>query len=330
MKLWVLVSLSIISVNAIKAHAYYATSESACTTVDLRHNFPLKMRNQNDLAWCYAHAAADYLQYTYKIDEQISAADIAVNYSKSKWSTFLTFMRDIFRRELRKEPAQTGLIKFAVQMILPQGYCPESSLPSDEWVRIKSDGTSSKVEILQAALDLRSLHAAVKSGKIRSPSQLPWRYDFKNIRSANAFYDLLKSSSKKNLLLKLRSHACTPDRKPFPTSLANNFKIKNKHVFRRFNQHFNHDQAPLTIDFFSDLLRNYDRPTRKIDDLHTVLMIGRRFDSDAGECSYLIKDSYGEQCSRYDPKIKCEGGYVWLPESKLYRALVSSFILYPR
>lgn len=320
--------LLLISLNA---HAYYATSEEACTPVDLRQAFPLKMRNQNELGWCYAHSAADYLQFNYKIGEQISAADIAINYSQSKWSRMVTFFRNTFDRAQRGHPAQTGLIKYAVRMILPQGYCPESSLPSDEWTRVGADGQSSRVEILRASLDLFDLQADIRFGKIASPAALPWRYEFKNLRTADAFYELLRASTRKNVLLRLREAACAPDRKPFPeTSAPMSFRLKGKRVFQRINSQFDEEQAPLTIDFFSDVLKHYDSPRINVNNLHTVLTVGRRFDADAGECSYLIKDSYGAQCSKYDPKIKCEGGYVWLPESKLYRSLLSTYILRTR
>jgi hypothetical protein len=311
----------------LSAQAYYATPEESCALVDLRGDFQLKMRNQHELGWCFAHAAADYLQFTYKIDDQISAADIAINYSQTKGSRFVTFFRNTFDRSVRNQPAQTGLIKYAVRAILPQGYCPESSLPSDEWTRVSAGGVTSKVEILQATLDLFELQAEVKTGSVTSPDALPWRYDFKNIRSAGAFYDLLKQRTRRNLLLRLRAKACATDRKPFPApSAPMSFRFKGKRVFQRINSQFDR-RAPLTIDFFSDLLKHYDSPAISLNNLHTVLTVGRRFDTDADECSYLIKDSYGEQCSKYDPKIKCEGGYVWLPESKLYRSLLSTYLL---
>lgn len=307
---------------------YVPTSEAICKPVDFRQTFPLEMRNQNNLAWCYAHSAADYLQFTYQLSEQISAADIAILYSNSKWSRFLKFFQGLFDGDVRREPAQTGLIKDAVKMIRAQGYCPESSLPSDEWTRLYSDGRTEKVEILKAVMDMYNLHTQVHKNAVPSAEDLPWRYQFKNIPTTQEFYNLLRSSKKSQLLRSLRIAACQKDRKRFedlPIETA--FRIKGPLTFARINGTMDWAKAPVSIDFFSDVLRNFDHPKRRIKDLHTTLLYGRRFNTNSGQCEYLIKDSYGPQCSKYDPQIACEAGYVWLPENKLYRALTSVYFM---
>jgi hypothetical protein len=320
-----------ISVLPLMAEARYVeTSENICTPVDFRETFELKMRNQNKLSWCYAHAAADYLQFTYRIPEQISAADIAINYSKSKWSRFVTLVRNTFNKKARGEPAQTGLIKHAVQMIRPQGYCPESSLPSDEWTKIYPDGRTEKVEILTAVMESFQLQKQVRSGAILSSEELPWRYHFQNISTREEFFNLLRDSKRKNFLSKLRSMACAPDRKPFPSSesVYGKMYIRGPLTFARINGSIDWARAPVTIDFFSDILENYDRPKRRISELHTVLLYGRKFNVETQQCEYLIKDSYGASCEKYDPKIKCESGYLWLPENKLYKQMTSFYSLF--
>ncbi|MBS1960264.1 MAG: hypothetical protein JST80_12375 [Bdellovibrionales bacterium] len=311
-----------------QSHAYVKTPESICTPVDFREIFPLKMRNQHEMAWCYAHSASDYLQFTYNIPEQISAADIAINYSRSKWSKFVTFVRNVFNRDLRNEPPQTGLIKYAIQMILPQGYCPESALPSEEWTRVTPDGQSSKIEILQASLDLFDLRDQVQKKKFTTAAELPWRYDFKNV-NGQQFFDILKNSTRKNVLLKLRAQACTQSRKPFPANanISMQFRLKGPHVFTRLNSNFDDAKMPITIDFFSDVLRHLDNPKKNINNMHTVLVYGRKFNTETNECYYMIKDSYGEQCDKYDPKIECDDGYVWLPENKVYKSLFSDLMI---
>lgn len=306
--------------------AYYATSEQECTNVDFRNSFDLKMRNQNNVSWCFAHAASDYLQYTYQVPEQISAADVAINYSQTSASKLVHFFKSIFDPKSKPLPAQTGLIMIAVKKIIPQGYCPESALPSDEWTRVSTDGRENQIEIKQSILDTASLQKKVKNGDYRSASELPWYFKFKNI-DRDTFFDILKYSKKSKLMLSLRSAACKNERKPFGNQpIGVNFYIRGKNTFKHMNASFDRGM-PVTIDFFSDIFRHFDRPKNNFNDLHTVLVYARKYDESTGQCNYLIKDSYGQQCTKYDPKISCEGGYVWLPENKLYRAMTSELVI---
>lgn len=308
------------------AATYHKTTESDCSQIDFRDTLKMKIRNQNKVSWCFAHAASDYLQYTYGLSDQISAADIAINYSQSSLSKLIGFLKRINNSEARSLPAQTGFIKIAVKKIIPQGYCPESALPSEEWTRVDQNGTESKVEIRQSLLDVAALQTLVKNGGLSSAADLPWYFRFKNI-DASQFFDLLKSSKKGRLILNIRAAACDGERRPFGTNqIHSDFQIRGKNVFKNMNASFDRDM-PVTIDFFSDILRNFDNPKRNISNMHTVLVYGRRFDRTTQQCNYMIKDSYGEQCTKYDAKIPCENGYVWLPENKLFRAMTSQLIL---
>ncbi len=305
---------------------FITTPEQNCSNVDFREYFDLKMRNQHELSWCFAHAAADYLQYAYQLTEQVSAADIAIQYSETNASKLISFFKKIFNHEYGKLPAQTGFIKIALDKITSQGYCPESALPSEEWLKIENNGVEKKVEISKAILEIQSLHQEVILNRIKKTTDLPFIYAFKNI-DASIFFETLKSSSPKNLFQSIRKLACLNERKPFSNKpYKSNFQIKGKSFFSKINKSIN-EKMPVTIDFFSDVLRHSDSPKRSISELHTVLVYGRKFDPSSNQCHYLIKDSYGEQCTKYDPKLNCESGYVWLSERKLYKAATSSLIL---
>jgi hypothetical protein len=318
----------ILTSSSAHAAKYYSTPENQCQTVDFREYFPLKMRNQNKVSWCFAHAASDYLQYTYQLNEQVSAADVAINYSQGKASRLIHFFKAILDPKSRPLPAQTGFIKLAVNKILPEGYCPESALPSDEWSRIDSTNQEeSKVEIKQSILDTFELYKKIQNGKIATSEQLPWFFKFKNI-DREQFFDLLKNSKYSRLMVNIRNAACKNERKPFGATLySSEFAIRGKNIFRKMNASFDR-RMPVTIDFFSDVFRHFDHPKNNLSELHTVLVYGRKFDSTTGQCNYMIKDSYGEQCTKYDPKISCENGYVWLPENKLFRAMTSELIIH--
>ena len=279
------------------------------------------MRNQNQVSWCFAHSAADILQFAHQLDEQVSAADIAILYSKSNASRFMTSLKKILNRNYGKIPSQTGFIKIASDLALKDGYCPESALPSEEWKKITLNGEISQVEISKAILELLKLHQDVKKGNYPTSASLPWHFSFKNI-DRERFFDLLEISSSKNLFLKLREFACGTERKKFPFQIRTVFKINTGNILSQIDSEFTQGN-PVTIDFFGDVLRNTENPKKSIDELHTVLLYGRKFDPIKNDCVYLIKDSYGEQCTKYDASLECESGYVWMPGKKLRRAATS-------
>ncbi|MBU6154529.1 MAG: hypothetical protein KGP28_09535 [Bdellovibrionales bacterium] len=308
---------------ASSASAYLPTPESACSSVDLRSDFILKMRNQRGISWCYAHAAADYLQYTFRLPEPISAADIAINYAGSNLSKIVTFFKKLSSKEARAEPSQTGFIIRAVKGALDSGYCPEWALPSEEWTKVHQNGKREKVELIRAILEIYSLQRDVHSGKYPFPESLPFSYEFEHI-DRSGFHSILKQTSRNTILSGIRKNACSAERKPYPLSpIKTCFKLKGKKIYQRINQQLS-SGMPISVDFFSGILGNLNGAKRKIDDLHTVLIYGRKYDSEKNECVYLMKNSYGEDCTQYDPKIKCEAGYLWFPESKLHPYLTST------
>ena len=304
--------------------SFIPTPESECSSIDLRNEFSIKMRNQNGISWCFAHAASDFLQFTYRIPEQISAADIAIHYSGSDVSKLLTFFKKIFSKEARNNPPQTGFIVKAVKRAIESGYCPESVFPSDEWFRVEpKTGKREKIEILNAILSAYSIQTAIHAGKIKDSSELPWFFEFGNLKQ-NDFFEIAQKTKKRNFLTALRDQVCRGERKAFPYDpVTAQFKITGKRVYQRINAALS-SHMPISIDFFSGILEHYDHYPRKIDDLHTVLLYGRKFDPFTHSCVYLMKNSYGADCSRYDPKIKCESGYLWFPEKDLYRSLTST------
>jgi hypothetical protein len=306
---------------------YIATPESQCSSIDLRNEFNLRMRNQGGISWCFAHAAADNLQYLYRIPEQISAADIAIHYADSDLSKVITFFKRLFSKEDRLTPPQTGFIAKAIKKTIPEGYCPESVFPSDFWTQVDSKtGTHSKVEIMDAILDQFSTLKKVHSGEIKNPEGLAAYYTFEHLDRAG-YFELLKNSKQNTLLSNLRAKVCAGERKPYPSlPFSSSFRITGKRVFQRINENLG-SHLPVSIDFFSGIFDDYDHYKRKVNDLHTVLLYGRKYDPVAKTCVYLMKNSYGDACNRYDPKIKCDAGYLWFPEGKLYPTLTSTLAL---
>ena len=321
-QLLILVLFFISSSSDASLFHHDVTSEAQCTPVDFRDSFPLKMRNQKKIDWCFAYATADYLQYLEQTPIQISAADIAINYSKSSWSRFLHFFKRILSAKARGRPAETGIAKYAAQMILPQGYCPEEALPSDDWTRVSQNGKRESLEILEAAKDIFQLQKQIRSGAIQSPESLPYFYEFKHI-DANSFFSILKRTNKRTVLEGIRTSACTKaERVPFQRKIEVTMGLRTHRIFKSINSSLN-EKLPVTFDFFSGVLKNIDAPTDITRHFHTVLLYGRTWDSERNVCRFLIKNSYGSDCSSYDPRLNCDLGYLWIPEDVLYRTMTS-------
>ena len=301
------------------ANSANLTQSSDCTFIDLRTDFPLKMRDQGDISWCYAHASADYLQFFNRIPVQISAADIAVNYNHRRWPRFLRWIRGTTVPE-------TGFIRSAIFDISDVGYCPEEYFPSETWTKrimVGPDaGKTFSVSLGKAVEEIIALVGQVNAGFYLIPSDLPFVYEFKGV-THQQFYDAVFLNPSGSVLDELRSAACDAHRRPFPKTVTNMVMgLSNANAFDQMNVVLN-QHLPVAVDYFYGVLENIDQYSRAFTELHTSLLMGRRFNSETQECQYLIKNSYGTDCSSYDHRNQCEAGYIWVGQPAFGRALTS-------
>ena len=293
-----------------------------CTSVDFRTQFPLQIRNQKSLAWCFAHSSADNLQFAEKTPIQISAADIAINYGKSSSSKIINLFQRWTNQSGENRPNEYGLAKFASQMIIDQGYCPESSFPSEDWTRITSDGKTSEVEIAKATKEIYALATAIENHKVQGPEQLPFFYQFKNIDS-RLFYDILAKNEKNRILDEIRKAACDPDRIPFKNNIDVTMKITLNGMLTKMNKSLSAGRS-FSVDLYSQIFTNIDNNKNELTNLHTVMVYGRKYDVIRKQCLYLVRNSYSEDCTGYDPRLRCNKGYLWFPGSVLRKNMTSA------
>ena len=277
------------------------------------------MRNQGDISWCYAHTAADYLQFYHRIPVQISAADIAVNYNHRRWPRFLRWLRGTVVPE-------TGFIRSAISDISDVGYCPEEFFSSETWVKRimtgKDAGKTIDVPLGTAVEEIVSLVKHISNGFYLIPTDLPFVYEFKGL-SHQQFYDAVFLNPSGSVLDELRTAACDAHRLPFPkTTPAMVMGLNGGDTFDQIHEVLN-QHLPMSIDYFYGVLENVDQYSHSFTELHTSLLMGQRFNSETQECQYLIKNSYGTDCSSYDHRHQCEAGYIWVGESALGAAMTS-------
>ncbi len=312
-----LVALMLFSAS-LSAFAYSGNAEAEdCSSVDFRNQFPIKMRDQKSLAWCFAHASADNLQFVEKTPVQISAADIAINYSKSASSKIINMFQN-----LEDRPNEFGLAKFASQMILKQGYCPEAYFPSDDWQRVGESEQVTSVEILLAIKEIYNLADLIQSHQISSSTQLPYFYQFKNI-DREIFYNILSQNNKNKILDRIRTAACDSVRVPFKKDIDVNMKINIGGMIKAMNKSLSAGKS-FSVDVYSQIFNNIDNTKNSLTNLHTVMIYGRKYDVVRGQCLYLVKNSYSESCHGYDSRLNCDKGYLWFPGSVLQKNMTSA------
>lgn len=308
------------------ALAYTPSSQQECSSLDLRNSFIYEIRNQKEVAWCYAFTGADMLAYTYQSSEKISAADMAIGYNETKlgklirWFDVNVMNRSDHVRKLRAH--QMGLNKFSLKNALKDGTCPERVFPSEAWVkmtRTETGWTESSVPLDQAMIDIALLHS--KRKKLTTET-LPYYYSFKNVGADN-FVQLLQTKNVARFYSSLRQVVCKDDRQPYDTKWKVKMTLKNRSIFRTISEQL--EQGRLVgIDYDNRVLEDNTHAGVSLAKLHTSSLIGRRWNHEKNSCEFLIRDSYGNQCEKYDPSYGCEGGNVWISESKIYSNIVSA------
>lgn len=317
--------LFFLALPALASAGFYPTQERDCTPVDVRNEFLGPIRDQKEIAWCYAFTAADMLAHAFKLRSPISAADIAINYNQSALSKLSRWFNPGFTSSLSEEPRftpqETGFNKIALMREMNSGYCPESVFSSEQWIKVqKADGAwvKSTVPMFEAIENISHLYA--KRSNLTSEN-VPFYFAFKNV-DVNTFVHLLHTS--KNITRfysALREKICSQDRTEFPYSLHARMVFRNPWIFERIGGVLE-SKSIVGLDYDYRILK--DRKHRGIlfSELHTSSIVGRRWNTQRNKCEYLIRNSYGNQCD-YDPSYGCEGGHVWIDESVIYPNMTS-------
>ena len=299
-----------------------ASGPSDCPAIDLREVFPLKMRDQGDISWCYAHASADYLQFFHRVPEQISAADIAIRYNQGIFSRFLNFIEG-------GTVPETGFARTALWNTEDEGYCPESVFPSDFWKKVHQNEPTPRIEMRRlkdAIEDIYHLHEWVRDGVFKNENELPFIYSFPSV-TPRQFFEALQANRRRKVLKRLREAACDGSRKEFPTSIERiSMGLKAGTGFWRIHQTLARG-LPVSADFFYGLLDHPEGYSTALSEFHTALVVGQRYSTRRNECEYLIKDSYGSGCAIYSPLWECENGNVWVGENAFKKALISTVVI---
>jgi hypothetical protein len=299
-------------------HAYNPTSKRDCSPLDLRDETLGAVKNQGNISWCYAFTASDMLAHTFST-ERISAADIALNYNES----LIGRIMDAATSQGR--PHETGFNKVALSKAMKDGLCPEEVFPSERWTKVVN-GKEHKIPMKDALVEIDALH---KRRHELTSANLPYWFKFKHI-DKEVFLSLLQTKRLRNVLRNLRLEACQSDRRPYNARWKIKMVFKNRNVFWRVSEQLELGRM-VGLDYDARILVNRDHRGVKLSELHTSGIVGRRWNEERNSCEYLIRDSKGVQCTRYDASYDCHDGQVWLGEAEIYGSMTSVvYMLSPR
>ena len=293
------------------------TSEINCSQLDLRNEFLGDVRDQGKISWCYAFAGADMLAYNLRLTNRISAADIAISYNNTAIARMMSFLLggsdDL--------PYQTGFNKIALNRILKDGVCPEDIFPSEKWIKVEGE-KEIEVPMPQAMKEIYQLFSFVKKF---SPIKLPFYYQFKNV-DEEKFAKLIREKNIRKFYSNLRNEICRADKFHINFAPKARMVFRHKNVFKDISRLIENGSL-VGIDYDANLLLDHLHRSRSIKDLHTSILVARRWNSERSQCEYLVRNSHGPSCEKYDPYFSCERGQIWVGESELYENLTSLVFL---
>lgn len=298
----------------LTSFSYGPTPQNSCTPLDLRNHTLGPARNQGDISWCYAFTAADMLAHTFKRNTPISAADVAINYNQSAFGRVMS----VFIPNDAGKPHETGFNKAALIQAMKDGFCSEEIFPSEIWTKVTA-GNEEQVPMPQAMTEIAKLHAMRDQLNV---GNLPFYYKFKHVGKTE-FLALLKTKKLRNFYNDLRTTVCKSDREESPEKWKVKMVFKNPKIFSRISEQLELGRL-VGLDYDSRILESKKHRGVKLLNLHTSPIVGRRWNKEQNTCEFLIRDSYGPQCtSRYDVNYDCEDGHIWLNEDEIYGNMTS-------
>lgn len=294
---------------------HYAKAGS-CETVDLRDQLG-PILNQDGAGLCYAYTTADIVSF--KLGKRVSPVDIALQYVKRRDELmYRKGLNALYLNEINNDRqddiAHGGFVRYALNYSQDAGYCDDSKINSNDF-RTNRELFRGLVNLNQLSLQQYSLSNA-NSATCSKFAQI------QNIFPGVTIADIQTTANQSNLMnvgAKLANEACEPRFKPTTPMRFKNLsnpgardEILTSSQFNEIDRALSKNQ-PVSISLKMDKLYSFGRSSVSSQPRHAITLAGRRMNMATGKCEYILKNSWGPECDRYY-KIRCEGGYVFVPE----------------
>lgn len=331
-------------------------AKEQCSSVDLRSKFG-RVRDQQNVGWCYAFAYADLLGYKLKIKppDMVSAFDVAVTYAVRNGKEVGSLVKDglyskedaSFLKGKNLLDRDGGLFEGAHEAYARRAkICLESQAPSQGLFEKASGPLADRKNIPPE--QLRWLDAHMKRTYDR------YRLTFRREKEPNRDPLFTKAF--------LKTPLCpTEDDSAVDQEAERIAKITNDWAAAAIRRELDKKCAPDRRAWDAGQLRGAwlgvptersRKPQRKADLLkaanrelskenpvaigyrvcelvsavayypggcgHESLLVGRNWNDSTSTCEYIVRNSWGTDCSRYKPGIRCEDGNFTVGAEELF------------
>jgi len=311
----------------------FADDQKSCSSIMLDLGKLGPIRNQSDVGWCYAFAAADMA--TYYLGKRISAVDIAAKFnSRNPVTGFLpsdpglTGSRESSPWNGSIGTFEGGYIGAALIGANDRGFCTEALVRSENFPDFtKVD--ESLGQFTKAIFDFdRRLNNAdgALTKETCSKGGVALRAIFPN-GDIKAIIDILKRYDYDNSWRVMTDAVCRGRRSKFPQ----NFKVRvNKgdldsqisDIDRSLNTR---DIVGIHYDYYGLVHSStgswFSRLTSVQPGNHASTVIGRRFNASNGKCEYAIRNTAGTYCDPRFTREQCQNGVFWVSRTNLKSTL---------
>lgn len=281
-----------------------------CTNVDLRNEILGKVKQQGALGWCFAYSTSDLL--THRLQVPVSALNLGIN--------FYDKMPEMPRGDSLTRAAggsDMGAMTYA------QGvYCKEEALPSSGVVISKE---------CQNGYLFNASNVLVEIEKILNKNKASFsKCDYHLIQTifkklSHAEIDSINQSPRSTLekFSRLRVQNCKDSNVKSEKKIAMRSGMASvAKVLREIDQQLNKNNL-ISLNYDADFLVQKSNKAEVYNHYSTI--VGRRENVITGRCQYLVRNSWGEDCSIYPSPydVMCEAGNIWVDSDVLLQSIIS-------
>ncbi len=349
---------------SIKGKLFNSRKEAvSCENRDNRTEILGRVRDQGELGWCYAYASADLLSY--KLGIPVSAVDIAIFNGRTPGG------QKEAREELGKNNSDPmgyttvgGDVNEAIQAIGIVGACPEEFIRSDDfyytalhnpdlvltpewklWKRWSSNyGLSTMVSIMEHLNDPKYPVCGAMIGTQEmftnaNPLEIFELARDEKMPSFAAWLAILSCDGHRQKLAGIKVKEIeTPDKAGYA------FLHKIDEQLNRGNiVSIGYDPQFLYGNSYIQTLKEAaieagksGKRWRDPNSSHASTVVARRFNQNTHQCEYLVRNSWGPSCDKYNTdKYECkitskdpkpangiyDDGNIWVNEKDLGKAM---------
>lgn len=279
-------------------------------------------RSQDSIGWCYAYTASDLLSHA--LGKKVSAVHAASIYNDKLTNIIM----------MRKEG---GFTDDTVNALIKSGVCLEKDLPSEDYKFSWDLGgnISSLFKEVQSLALKYTPRASTKAAPDKKPEEAQKRYKkqqvyedlcFENqetlVRISEVFPQLTLDQLTE-ILMRSGSNAfqelaktCPVDKDPELKNLVVKTDGSKKTIYKTMDEQLDKGNI-VGIGYKAEVLENYKNNESWFAN-HASSIVGRRFNEMTLSCEYMIRNTWGNDCSSYNwDDYECKDGHVWIGEDFL-------------